>query len=411
MKLTTASVGSSPPARGTPLCIYRVSSLIGAPVHPRPRGEHYRPTVLERRASTVHPRPRGEHERRQIEKPAAPGSSPPARGTRPVIGELASTDGGSSPPARGTRASADRETRRLPVHPRPRGEHARYSACHEVSSVHPRPRGEHRHSDLTDDRQGRFIPARAGNTQPELPFWERAQFGSSPPARGTPRPSATRLNSRSFGSSPPARGTRRDPPAPSAHPAFRFIPARAGNTRPLPTLPSCEYRFIPARAGNTTKQVDGIPRDRIPVHPRPRGEHPLRVRRGGACRVRFIPARAGNTGRRRRAPCDNSRRFIPARAGNTRTRCASVSQASHSVHPRPRGEHYQSGEPPVPSSRFIPARAGNTWFRWPEYRRVTGSSPPARGTLGVRVRPVFGSAVHPRPRGEHFRRDPDVCAW
>ena len=92
-------------------------------------------------------------------------------------------------------------------------------------------------------------------------------------------------------------------------------------------------------------------------------------------------------------------RFIPARAGNTERRCRRVDGST--VHPRPRGEHYSGSisfrkfpgsSPPARGTRvaplraqvcdrFIPARAGNTW----EGRTL--------------ARP---SAVHPRPRGEHY---------
>ena len=152
------------------------------------------------------------------------------------------------------------------------------------------------------------------------------------------------------GSSPRGRGTRT--PIPRRRPRHRFIPARAGNTRP-PTRP--------------------LPRP--PVHPRAGGEHPLgifnRRPQGGS-------SPRGRGTRRSWAPHRARYRFIPARAGNTTAALASASLTA--VHPRAGGEHQRCNAPvasaygssprgrgtPCRSSstrgrpRFIPARAGNT---------------------------------------------------
>ena len=218
----------------------------------------------------------------------------------------ASGRNGSSPLARGThgRGSAGPAPRRFiparagntsagespggtaPVHPRSRGEHAR-ATCTGVRrpGSSPLARGT-RAGRRREHRAARFIPARAGNT---------------PAAAGTPPAAAVHPRSRGehqiqgltpfqrSGSSPLARGTPRVSSPETCHP--RFIPARAGNTRPhAPPVPAA------------------------PVHPRSRGEHghsaPLSADADGSSPLargtlsrplrdlgcgRFIPARAGNT--------------------------------------------------------------------------------------------------------------------
>ncbi len=137
------------------------------------------------------------------------------------------------------------------------------------------------------------------------------------------------------------------------------------------------HRFSPARAGNT---ATCRPASRSwAVQPRPCGEHEVAevcafVHAGSAPPVRGTP------GRHDLEPGDA--RFSPARAGNTRkaARCSS----SHSVQPRPCGEHVgrriaatwcRGSAPPVRGTlvdedvrvicgRFSPARAGNTIRTW-----------------------------------------------
>ena len=255
-----------------------------------------------------------------------------------------------------------------------------------------------------------------------------------------------------LGSSPRARGTR--PEETGQGPAFRFIPASAGNTRA-----GCRSSGWP------------------PVHPRERGEHRCRcrqrpcgcgssprargtliARRALVTQVRFIPASAGNTSRyqgsRRHWPVHPRERgehacrfevnplilrFIPASAGNTSSRPSAMTNKL--VHPRERGEHnsrtcastLRSGSSPRARGtprrrqgqrrylRFIPASAGNTCDYGTPTIRKRGSSPRARGTrrprgpqpLGRRFIPASAGntgaavsepradAVHPRERGEH----------
>ena len=176
----------------------------------------------------------------------------------------------------------------------------------------------------------RFIPARAGNT------------GSSSGANSFhavhPRTRGEHLHAEhqrrsGCGSSPHARGTPIQDMA--LWPAWRFIPARAGNTTLQKTSAlqpavhprtrgehgvkhdarEIDQRFIPARAGNTTRARGAS--SRHTVHPRTRGEHHFRdfmrttflgssphargtrvIGDDSDLELRFIPARAGNTGAR-----------------------------------------------------------------------------------------------------------------
>ena len=161
------SLGSSPPARGTP----RKDSE-WASTHrfiPARAGNTLSQCPVRVRIE-VHPRPRGEHAGHSRVVEFQTGSSPPARGTQRKKSCVVQVDS-------------------VPVHPRPRGEHpstvtvnanvtgssppARGTLSAEclsvwLSKVHPRPRGEHaleRRAVLNLD-------------------------GSSPPARGTRRRAA-----------------------------------------------------------------------------------------------------------------------------------------------------------------------------------------------------------------------------
>ena len=376
--------GSSPLARGT---------------RSRPGRRHARSRFIPARAGNtdaspppatrppVHPRSRGEHGSGSSSAPGGSGSSPLARGTHLAPVHLGALAAGSSPLARGT----PRET------------------CLYRLLI-------------------RFIPARAGNTEPSR--FDRACYAVHPRSRGEHSgliPSATAYP----GSSPLARGTRRG----DDHLArgVRFIPARAGNTSRSGSMPTATpvhprsrgeharagpgsrrssgssplargtqagggwrmggNRFIPARAGNTPS------RDRAPpsrsVHPRSRGEH---TRAGTPMPVYYgsSPLARGTPGAGQRGP--PYLRFIPARAGNTHE--DGIIAKAQAVHPRSRGEHiipptstcrYRGSSPlargtlpPAPEARrperFIPARAGNT------HPRPTVVRPPP---------------VHPRSRGEH----------
>ena len=233
--------------------------------------------------------------------------------------------------------------------------------------VHPRSRGEH-----------------WGCSELKL-----LNLGSSPLARGTPLTISVLLAPDRFiparaGNTRPRRGRRGPPPV---HPRSRGEHAVAASCRrscfgssPLArgTLPPAGagatwYRFIPARAGNTCTAPTGWPPPS--VHPRSRGEH--------ATWYHPDMDGAGSSPLARGTlvfcqPFDLNLRFIPARAGNTYR--SPRNHAPRTVHPRSRGEHVAIGagadvgigssplargtrpprSPGSPPSRFIPARAGNT---------------------------------------------------
>ena len=212
----------------------------------------------------------------------------------------------------------------------------------------------------------RFIPAPAGNRIP--PGWSSSLKTVHPRACG--EQSAPRAaGCGEFGSSPRLRGTveglRHDTVG------YRFIPAPAGNSRPL----SCRMRPFT-------------------VHPRACGEQFLvRYRRrpgfGSSPRLR------GTVGTQRYN--SQMKRFIPAPAGNRPS--SPPTPVPESVHPRACGEQQigqavylrelgssprlRGTEPPggaqARGRRFIPAPAGN-------------SHPPRNS--------AWLTSVHPRACGE-----------
>ena len=266
-----------------------------------------------------------------------------------------------------------------------------------------------------------------------------------------------------YGSSPRGRGTQC--PHARSRPGIRFIPARAGNTRPTAyrrARPSVHPRaggehtvivsgpvtvtgssprgrgtriqeegegriprFIPARAGNTFST--SARKSSKSVHPRAGGEHSSR---DDGEQIRF-----GSSPRGRGTPIDRYEdhpqfRFIPARAGNTIL--DPLPPPPPPVHPRAGGEHRDSSSIRIPifgssprgrgtqpgsrnergSIRFIPARAGNTDSRGSPHPHPPGSSPRGRGTPrlafadGVTLRFIPARAGNTRHPLESMLRRP-----
>ena len=277
------------------------------------------------------------------------GSSPRGRGTpRPT--DLDICWNRFIPARAGNTLCAFVRCRTRSVHPRAGGEHFYIEMIVPiVDGSSPRGRGTRLPRTL-DAKLQRFIPARAGNTR-----WKRPRASCAtvhPRAGGEHRPLGYQLVYVG-GSSPRGRGTPCS--RASGTPALRFIPARAGNTpyprhrlpripvhpraggehhcptcAPMPFpgssprgrgTPDMAYagatypRFIPARAGNT--RPGRPPRRSPPVHPRAGGEHmtgapPLTDTSGSSPR--------GRGTRPYRGSCRGVHRFIPARAGNTASR-------------------------------------------------------------------------------------------
>ena len=219
---------------------------------------------------------------------ASGGSSPRVRGTRPAAG--AARRSHRFIPARAGNTEIVTATLLIPsVHPRACGEHdKRPPLARPTGGSSPRVRGTQQVVAITVTN-GRFIPARAGNTLVGASF-TASENGSSPRVRGTLRFSFRRYL------------------------RIRFIPARAGNTA-------------------TAKRCAPL----APVHPRACGEHGV-----GAA---FLFAMVGSSPRVRGtrallAQSQSQLRFIPARAGNTSTVIRAT--GSRTVHPRACGEHWET---------------------------------------------------------------------
>ena len=217
---------------------------------------------------------------------------------------------GSSPRVRGTLNDNTRARIQPRFIPACAGNTRRGAPRAATSTVHPRVCGEHpppvvqqvqargssprvrgtRHRARPRLRPRRFIPACAGNTGGSR---ARPRLRPVHPRVCGEHQTCPAISEGMPGSSPRVRGTPRDTERPRACP--RFIPACAGNTRP-----------VPRRA------------DRPPVHPRVCGEHIVQATitgdtDGSSPRVR---------GTRRRGKRDGRVvRFIPACAGNTAPSC------------------------------------------------------------------------------------------
>ncbi len=280
---STTKRGSSPLARGTlrscsPCSTYRRFIPAGA-------GNTAAVAPSERRRA-VHPRWRGEHGEPELVEADDLGSSPLARGTRFLSGQPFAT-ARFIPAGAGNTLGLSPSRHPGTVHPRWRGEHGIEAVSQDRDGgSSPLARGTRIHN-LHSDYRDRFIPAGAGNTislRHGLPPWS-----VHPRWRGEHSSSSCRLYC-SAGSSPLARGTHLA--ALTRIPQARFIPAGAGNTSTRPS------------AWRTAS-----------VHPRWRGEHRDQVAQvlpsGGSSPL----ARGTRLGRCRRRWAG---RFIPAGAGNTR---------------------------------------------------------------------------------------------
>ena len=211
-----------------------------------------------------------------------------------------------------------------------RGEHRAAGVCKGIETgSSPHARGT-LGSGSTQQYPLRFIPACAGNTT-GVHSRMTPIAGSSPHARGTP--SGARF----------------------AACSGRFIPACAGNTQ--------NYDLEQGNTSGSSPHARGTPLGLLfcqsmnSVHPRMRGEHRVVVlcthddsgssphARGTL--LRHLPSRPDS-------------RFIPACAGNTSLISDKIWVIA--VHPRMRGEHHDQDF---------------------DQREAGGSSPHARGTLGL----------------------------
>ncbi len=244
----------------------KYQEIIVYPVHPRACGEQKSPLGPAMRSSGSSPRVRGtegqgrgQNRLRRFIPARAGNSCPGAAGHRPrtvhprACGEQTWTlsapvgQSGSSPRVRGTvgwpprqrtaprfiPARAGNRRSRAPlrlhiaVHPRACGEQC--DGCPHPSRPRgssPRVRGTVYHHPA-NVASSRFIPARAGNSR-SMPS-SSGNTPVHPRACGEQLPWAVN-RTRCIGSSPRVRGTD---PSPAAHGIQeRFIPARAGNSKP-----------------------------------------------------------------------------------------------------------------------------------------------------------------------------------
>ena len=195
--------------------------------------------------ASVHPRAGGELFVSVLRTMLTIGSSPRGRGTR--AGRVSGSGWRRFIPARAGNSLAKKaESCLTTVHPRAGGELSRRRAgIRPILGSSPRGRGTQQNC-ARPNPQDRFIPARAGNSRPRS-----GERGGQPvhPRAGGELTKAVLCTVVVNGSSPRGRGTRLSDRVQSLD--TRFIPARAGNSRPRQSL----------RLGR-------------PVHPRAGGELP-----------------------------------------------------------------------------------------------------------------------------------------
>ena len=156
----TATIGSSPPARGT----HGLPAPYGNPSRfiPACAGNTESKPGGEGRVA-VHPRLRGEHSQSGALNEGQAGSSPPARGTRFRAGRRCCRSR-FIPACAGNTCTIFSSVKPRAVHPRLRGEHDLFGCgLTDQTGSSPPARGTHR----VDDPLGviaRFIPACARNT-------------------------------------------------------------------------------------------------------------------------------------------------------------------------------------------------------------------------------------------------------
>ena len=215
------SYGSSPRVRGT---------------LPRPEetGPYYRfipacagNTSLRTRSrtpQTVHPRVCGEHYPAQRKQAPTTGSSPRVRGTLLHL-DLAILNSRFIPACAGNTRIKEGGFRGTPVHPRVCGEHQTAAAL-KVKGTGSSPRVRGTHSSANPKKASwRFIPACAGNTNPNCT--ENPTITVHPRVCGEHH--AIQISAPGWtGSSPRVRGTLFA--GWPERPERRFIPACAGNT-------------------------------------------------------------------------------------------------------------------------------------------------------------------------------------
>ena len=219
------STGSSPPVRGTPrgICPHlltpRFIPACAGNTSSRPSSAH---------PKSVHPRLCGEHESLTRFSGGLIGSSPPVRGTQRST-TTAACKYRFIPACAGNTCYNVKILHCMPVHPRLCGEHPPFSRTPGMRTGSSPPVRGTRGEDDGAIEGFRFIPACAGNTHPRCARYSRHTVHPRLCGEHLPTSLASASN---CGSSPPVRGTHPDVRHEAV--AWRFIPACAGNTPPLP---------------------------------------------------------------------------------------------------------------------------------------------------------------------------------
>ncbi len=215
------SAGSSPQARGT----LATTSPTNRTLRFIPAGAgNTEPLRLALEQAAVHPRRRGEHRKFSNTTSAGRGSSPQARGT-PSAPSTKDTPSRFIPAGAGNTFRSAVAASPSPVHPRRRGEHSGIEiSLLAAGGSSPQARGT-RPGGCPACSCRRFIPAGAGNTDPEC---SGRRLRTVHPRRRGEHFSARAKGWGNSGSSPQARGTPPWRAAPGAR--YGFIPAGAGNT-------------------------------------------------------------------------------------------------------------------------------------------------------------------------------------
>ena len=393
--------GSSPHARGTRR--YQALPKLPSRFIPACAGNARSPRSVET-PRAVHPRMRGERLAFSRFSQGTAGSSPHARGTQ-IDHRTLAAQGRFILACAGNATWSPGWIPARTVHPRMRGERGRmFAREHEFLGSSPHARGTPRPQMMQGTRR-RFIPACAGNakTAPTQP-----RHGAVHPRMRGERRCAVAFARAGVGSSPHARGTL------EASPAARFFP-----------------RFIPACAGNAaTARICSCPE---PVHPRMRGERSVvamdvKLENGSSPHARgtpirpavlvgqprFIPACAGNAGGARNA---HRQRPVHPRMRGERSMDATEKQRENGSSPHARGTHLAEDDR-ADEDRFIPACAGNARkkglliFYLPVHPRMRGErrGRPCQESLGVGSSPHARGTPPRHPCDTHGHRFIPACA-
>ena len=323
------------------------------------------------------------------------GSSPRGRGPR---GERLTddTEGRLIPARAGTTDRDDHQNQRCEAHPRAGGDHnlSPNTAARRAGSS-PRGRGPRPRGQRRLHVEG-LIPARAGTTCPRT-AGHRARRAH--PRAGGDHSTVSIEPSVTLGSSPRGRGPRCE--ALARHAGARLIPARAGTTL-CSRERSRSARAHPRAGGDHSVASFGVSPARG-SSPRGRGPPAQGAREGG--RLRLIPARAGTTGVRR--GCAHPLGAHP-RAGGDHSRGMASRSDSFGSSPRGRGP-LADRQRCLLARRLIPARAGTTrTATWAP--RSTSAHPRAGGDHPhCGAHPVLEPGSSPRGRGPRHPEVRDVA--